>query len=105
MMKDIGRLMKQAQEMQRDLARAQKELGELQLVGESGGGLVTITLTGHHEVVDVHIDPQAVDPGALDLLEELVAAALRNVMEKIQTTSQEKLGMLGGLGGNLAGML
>lgn len=104
-MKDIGRLMKQAQEMQRDLARAQKELGALQLVGESGGGLVTVTLTGHHEVVDVHIDPQAVDPEALDLLEELVAAALRNAMEKIQTASQEKLGMLGGLGGNLAGML
>ena len=104
-MKDIGRLMKQAQEMQRDLARAQKELGALQLVGESGGGLVKITLTGHHEVVDVHIDPQAVDPEALDLLEELIAAALRNVMEKIQTASQEKLGMLGSLGGNLAGML
>jgi DNA-binding YbaB/EbfC family protein len=100
--------MKQAQKMQQQMADAQAELAEAELTGTSGGGLVTVTISGTGEVTAVKIDPKAVDPDDVETLEDLVLAALHNAMEEVRTLTEEKMGPfasgLGGLSGGLGGL-
>ena len=92
-------LMRQAQEMQQQMAAAQEELAETQLTGTAGGGLVTVTVTGAGDVVSVKIDPKAVDPEDVETLEDLVVAALHNAAEEARNLTEAKMGPLaGGLG-------
>ena len=93
----IGNLMKQAQKMQEDLQKAQAQLAEMEVVGESGGGLVKVTMSGRHEVRRV-----AIDDGLLaddkEMLEDLIAAAVNDAVNKVEKTSQEKMsGMMSGM--------
>ena len=87
----IGQMMQQAQRMQEDMKHAQEEIEKLEVTGSSGGGLVTVVMTGAHEVRRVQIDRQtfADDP---EMAEDLVAAAVNDAVNKVAVVSKEKLG-------------
>jgi DNA-binding YbaB/EbfC family protein len=93
---NLQQLMKQAQKMQQQVASAQAELAETDLEGTSGGGLVTVTMTGLGEVKSVKIDPKAVDPDDVETLEDLVVAALHNAAEAVRQLTEEKMGPVSG---------
>jgi DNA-binding YbaB/EbfC family protein len=102
----LQQLMQQAQKMQQQMVAAQAELAEAELTGTSGGGLVTVTVSGAGEVKAIKIDPRAVDPDDVETLEDLVLAALHNAAEEARALTERKLGpVTGGMGGlGLPGM-
>jgi hypothetical protein len=89
----LAGLMKQAQAMQDNLKKAQDELAFVEVTGESGAGLVKITITCKHEVKRVQIDPSLLADDK-DMLEDLVAAAFNDAARKAEDTSQQKMGKL-----------
>jgi DNA-binding YbaB/EbfC family protein len=93
----LGNLMKQAQEMQASMQRAQEELANLEVTGEAGGGLVKVTMTGRHEVRRVSIDASLVGDDK-DMLEDLVAAAINDAAHRIDAATRERMtGLTAGL--------
>ena len=86
----IGNLMKQAQEMQANMQKAQDEIASLEVTGESGGGLVKITMTGKHEVRRISIDDSLLADDK-DMLEDLVDAAINDATHKVEATTQERM--------------
>jgi DNA-binding YbaB/EbfC family protein len=93
----LGNLMKQAQEMQASMQRAQEELANLEVTGESGGGLVKVTMTGKHEARRVSIDSSLVGDDK-DMLEDLVAAAINDATHRIEAATKERMtGLTAGL--------
>jgi len=96
MKRGIGGLMKQAQQMQEQMAKAQAELGNVIVNGESGGGMVKIEMNGRHVVSKVSIDPAVADD--VEMLEDLVTAAINDAVNKVSKTSEEQMaGMTAGL--------
>lgn len=94
----IGQLMRQAQQMQENLKKAQAELGALEVSGEAGGGMVKVTMSCKHEVRAISIDPELLGDDR-EMLEDLVAAAVNDALRKVERTVQEKYsGMTAGLG-------
>jgi DNA-binding YbaB/EbfC family protein len=94
---DLGNLMRQAQQMQETMRKAQAELAELEVTGESGAGMVRVTLNGHHEAKKVTIAPKLLGEDK-DMLEDLLVAALNDAVRKIAARSQEKYsGVMSGL--------
>ncbi|MFC3123419.1 YbaB/EbfC family nucleoid-associated protein [Agaribacter flavus] len=94
----MGNMMKQAQQMQEKMKRAQDELANLEVTGESGAGLVKITMTCNHNVRRVEIDESLMDDDK-EMVEDLVAAALNDAVRRIQEASQEKMAAVtGGMG-------
>ncbi len=94
MMKNqIAGLMKQAQQMQDNLKRAQEELAQIEVEGQSGAGMVRITMTCRHDVRRVAIDPSLLGEDK-DMLEDLVAAAFNDAIRRVESTTQEKMGGL-----------
>ena len=89
----LSGLMKQAQQMQENMQRAQEELARTEVEGQSGAGLVKIVMTCRHDVKRVSIDPSLLGEDR-DMLEDLVAAAFNDGLRKAEQTSQEKLGSL-----------
>jgi len=100
---DMGNLLKQAQEMQRNLDRARAELKELVVEGTGGGGVVRVEVNGEGEVRSVHIDDSVATSGDRAMLEDLVLAALRDGISRASALRQEKLGAVTG-GMNLPGL-
>ncbi|BCJ71588.1 nucleoid-associated protein [Catellatospora sp. IY07-71] len=97
---NMQQLMKQAQKMQQQLASAQAALAEAEVTGTSGGGLVTVTMSGSGEFRKISIDPKAVDPEDVETLEDLVAAAITNAADEVRKLTEQKMGPLSaGLGG------
>lgn len=96
---DMGSLLQQAQQMQQQMEEAQRALGEQRVTGSSGGGMVTATVTGLGELVDLKISPDAVDPQDTETLADLVIAAIHAANEEADQLQQDKIGPLGGLGG------
>jgi hypothetical protein len=95
---DIGQLMKQAQRMQEQMQKAQAELGNIDVCGEAGGGLVKITMSCRHEVRSIAIDPTLVS-GDREMLEDVLAAAFNDALRRVERTTQERLsGLTAGLG-------
>ena len=90
-MSSMRQLMKQAQEMQEKL---QRELNELVVETSVGGGMVTVKMSGHKQLVSVKIDPEAVDPSDLSMLEDLIVAAVNQAGKKVEETMQGKMGSL-----------
>ena len=86
----LGQLMRQAQQMQADMQKAQQELASMEVTGQSGGGLVKITMTGKHEVRRVVIDDSLLADDK-DMLEDLVAAAINDAVHKVEATTQERM--------------
>jgi len=94
----LGNLMKQAQKMQENLQKAQAEIAEMEINGESGGGLVRIVITGRYEVRRISIDDSLVSDDK-DMLEDLVAAAFNDAVHKVERTVQDKMsGLTAGMG-------
>jgi len=97
----LGKLMKQAQEMQANMQKAQEELANMEVTGESGGGLVSVVMTGRHDVKRVIIDDSLMSDDK-EMLEDLLAAAVNDAVRQVEKNSQEKMaGMTAGL--NLPG--
>lgn len=97
-MKGLGQLMRQAQEMQANMQKAQEELAAMEVSGNAGGGMVTVRMTCKHEVRRVEIEPELMQ-GDKDILEDLIAAAFNDAAAKVEGVVQDKLGGLaGGLG-------
>jgi hypothetical protein len=93
----LGNLMKQAQQMQANMQKAQEEIAGMEVTGEAGGGLVKVTMTGRHEARRVSIDASLVGEDK-DMLEDLVAAAITDAAHKIESATQERMsGMTAGL--------
>ena len=93
---NLKKMMKQAQEMQK---RVQEEMTELSREGTSGGGMVTVAMSGTKEVTALRIAPDVVDPEDVEMLQDLVLAAINDASRKIDEALQEKMGGLGtGLG-------
>lgn len=93
----IGQLMKQAKQMQENMGKAQEELAATEVTGESGAGLVKVTMTCKHEVRGIRIDDSLVGEDR-DMLEDLLAAGFNDALRKAEAVSQEKMqGMTGGL--------
>ncbi|MGF1432058.1 YbaB/EbfC family nucleoid-associated protein [Kitasatospora sp. LaBMicrA B282] len=105
---NMQQLLKQAQKMQQDLAKAQQELAEAKLTGSAGGGLVEATVTGSGELVALTIAPAAVDPEDTETLADLVLAAVRDANAAAQKLQAERMGPLtqglGGMGGGIPGL-
>ena len=94
----IGQLMKQAQEMQANMKKAQEEMASLTVSGESGAGLVRITMTCQHQVHSLEIDDTLVGDDK-EMLEDLIIAAFNDALRKVESTVQEKYsGMASGMG-------
>ena len=87
---NIGNLMKQAQVMQERMQKAQAEVQKIEVVGESGGGMVKVTLTGRHQVKRVQIEP-AVASEDREMLEDLLVAAFNDAAHKVETRTQEMM--------------
>lgn len=97
-------LLAQAQQVQQQLLAAQAEADEQVFTGQAGGGVVAVEVTGGLDVRAVRIDPQVVDPGDVEMLEDLVVAALRDVVAQVTEARQASMGEIG-LGGGLGGLL
>ncbi len=88
---NMQQMMRQAQKMQEQMAQAQEELAELSVTGSAGGGMVEITLSGKRDVESVTVNPQAVDPDDVEMLEDLIAAALGDALAKVDEKEKELL--------------
>jgi len=86
----LGNIMKQAQQMQENMHKAQEEIARLEVTGESGAGLVKITMTGKHDVKKVAIDPTLLGDDK-DMLEDLIAAAVNDANRRVEKMTQEKM--------------
>jgi DNA-binding YbaB/EbfC family protein len=94
----IGQLMKQAQQMQADMQKVQDEMASLTVTGESGGGMVRITMTCKHELKDLEIDDSLIGDDK-EMLEDLIIAAFNDAVRRVEKTVQERFsGMTAGLG-------
>ena len=90
---NINNLMKEAQKMQQRMQEAQQQLSQLVITGEAGGGLVAIKMNGRHDVTEVKIKPSVFEED-VEMLEDLVAAAINDAVRKIEKASKEKISQL-----------
>lgn len=97
---DMRQLMKQAQQMQEQLAKAQEELAKKEFAGSAGGGMVTAVVTGDHILKEIKISKDVVDADDVEMLEDLVVAAVRQAIEAAGEAANSELG---GLAGGLLG--
>jgi DNA-binding YbaB/EbfC family protein len=94
----LGNLMKQAQQVQANLQKVQEELQNMEVTGQAGGGMVTVVMTGRHDVKRVNIDPSLLKDDK-EMLEDLIAAAVNDAVHQVEKTSKEKYqAVTGGLG-------
>ncbi|PIE51616.1 YbaB/EbfC family nucleoid-associated protein [Candidatus Fermentibacteria bacterium] len=100
----MKKMMAQAQQMQKTMLKAQEELAEERIEGSSGGGMVKVTVTGQSDIVSIGISPEAVDPEDVEMLEDLILAAINDAVEKSRSAAQAKMGGLG-LPGGLGGLM
>ncbi len=100
---DVNDLLQQAMAMEKQLADAQQQTASAEVTGTAGGGSVTVTMTGAGEVTAVHIDPAVVDPDDVEMLEDLVLAALHDAARRAGELQTSALGGLAGLG-DIAGL-
>ena len=91
----MGNLMKQAQQMQAKMAKAQEELAQMEVIGESGAGMVKVTMTGSHSVRRVEIDESLMEDDK-EMVEDLVAAAFNDAVRRVEEQNKEKMGALTG---------
>jgi DNA-binding YbaB/EbfC family protein len=102
---NMQQLLKQAQKMQEDMLAAQESLKDEIVEASAGGGMVTITVTGDLVVKSITIDPEAVDPDDVELLQDMVLAAINEGMRAAQELAASKMGNIAGdLGGGLGGL-
>lgn len=89
-----------AQQMQRQMQKIQEELGQATVEGSAGGGAITVTMNGHREVINVAISPEVIDPEDVEMLQDLLLAAINDASKRAQEMAEQQLGPLtGGLSG------
>jgi hypothetical protein len=102
-MKDLGSIMKQAQKIQAQMARMQEELAARTVEASAGGGMITVVASGKQEIVSIKIEPEVIDAGAREMLQDLVVAAVNEALRKSQEmVSEEMKKITGGL--NIPGL-
>jgi DNA-binding YbaB/EbfC family protein len=101
----MGNLQRMALQMQQEMERIQSELGEAEVEGSAGGGVVRAVVTGKQSLVSVTIDPTAVDPADVEMLQDLVTAAVNDALDASRRLAEQKMGALSALGGGLGGLL
>lgn len=95
----MNQMMRQAQALQRKLMKAQEEIAQLEVTGSAGGGMVTVTMSGDGQLKAISINPDAVDPDDVEMLEDMVTAAVNEGLRNAKELEQEKMGGLaGGMG-------
>ncbi len=92
----MDQMLKQAQKLQAEMAKAQEQLAEERVEGISGGGMVKVTANGRGDILGISIDPEVLDPDDKEILEDLVLAAINEAARKTGDLSRERLGKLGG---------
>lgn len=95
-MKNLGQLMKQAQEMQTRMAEMQSKLSEMEVIGSAGGGMVTVTMNGKGDVRRVKLDPTLLDPKEAEVVEDLIVAACADGRSKVEARAAEEMSKLTG---------
>jgi DNA-binding YbaB/EbfC family protein len=90
---NLGNLMKEAQKMQQRMQEAQQQLSQLVVTGEAGGAMVTVKMNGRHEITEVKIKPSLMEDD-VEMLQDLVAAAVNDAVRKIEKASKEKISQL-----------
>lgn len=106
MMRGMGNMqgmMKQMQKMQKKMAEAQEELGEKRIEGTAGGGMVTVIVSGHKEILEVNIKEEVVDPEDIEMLQDLVLAATNDALKQAEDLTSKTMGQFT-KGINLPGM-
>ena len=103
MAKGLGNIMKQAQQMQQKIARVQQELEWREVEATSGGGMVTAVVSGKQQLLEIKIEPTAVDPDDIEMLEDLVTAAVNEAIKQSQKMAEEEMSKLTG-GMNIPGL-
>jgi len=102
----MANLQRMAMQMQQDMARIQAELAETEVRGTAGGGVVEAVVTGKQELRTITIDPSAVDPADVEMLQDLVVAAVNDALESSRQLAEQKMAAVtGGLAGGLGGLL
>ena len=97
---DMGAMMKQVQKMQADMLKAQEELKDVVVDASAGGGMVKVTMSGDLDLRSIEIDPDAVDPEDVEMLQDMVTAAINEALRAAQEAANNKMGgVTGGLGG------
>ena len=97
---NMGAMMKQAQKMQAELARAQEEIKDMTFEATAGGGMVKVKVSGKRELKEIIIDPQVVDPEDIEMLQDLIMAAVNEALRKGEETREATMGKLTpGMGG------
>jgi hypothetical protein len=99
----MGNIMKQAQMMQKRMAQLQQELEERRIEASAGGGMVTAVVSGKQQLISLTIDPKAVDPDDVEMLQDLVVAAVSEALKQSQKISEEEMGKITG-GLNIPGL-
>nr|WP_035571503.1 YbaB/EbfC family nucleoid-associated protein [Halonatronum saccharophilum] len=100
---NMNKMMKQVQKMQGQMAKMQEELADKTVDATVGGGVVTVTANGKQEIVDIKIDPDAIDPDDVEMLEDLILAATNEALRKMQEMTNKEMGKLTG-GMNIPGL-
>ena len=100
----MGNIMKQAQMMQKRMAQLQQELEERRIEASAGGGMVTAVVSGKQQLISLTIDPKAVDPDDVEMLQDLVVAAVSEALKQSQKISEEEMGKITG-GMNIPGLV
>lgn len=95
-MKNLGQMMKQAQQMQTKMAEMQAALENVAIDGSAGGGMVSVTMTGKGELRKVKIDPKLIDPNDVEMIEDLVVAACNDAKQKVEAHVAEEMKKLTG---------
>ena len=97
-MKNLGQMMKQAQEMQSKMDEMQSKLAEMEMIGSSGAGMIEVTLSGKSDVRKIKIDPAVIDPSDPEVLEDLIVAAFNDAKSKVEAKVGDKMSeMTGGI--------
>ena len=105
MVKGISELLKQAQKLQTQMAKVQEELATKTVEGSAGGGMVVVVANGKQEIISIKIEPEVVDPNDIEMLQDLVIAAVNDALKKSQEmVTQEMSKLTGGLNLNLPGL-
>jgi hypothetical protein len=95
----MNQILKQAQQMQAEMAKAQEQLKNEVVEASAGGGMVKVTMTGDLQLREIKIDPEAVDPEDVDMLQDMVAAAINEALRSAQELAANRMGGIAGLGG------
>jgi len=103
-MKNMGKLMKQAQQLQAKMAKMQEELGDKTVEASAGGGMVKVVANGRQEIVSISIEKEVVDPDDVEMLQDLVLAAVNEALTRSQQMVSEQMGKLTG-GLNIPGLM